>query len=247
MLEPPLAVRVVYVVPADAQPWLDVQARATQVVEVIQQFISVEMKRHGYGERTFRIDRNASGSVHFTQYESKHRKDRFEKRSATALHLVKEVAGGPEQIFAELFVIEAYSIQDGVVSGDISGYSKRRACVSSLHLKAAVREWIDRDDEFFGQVFPWISPEPILEWENRRGQLSEVAGACFGVIAHELIHSFGPDNHNKAVDIDISSSENIMGTGRNMRAYLRGENSAGKCVLSKHAAKLVADNLPHLE
>jgi hypothetical protein len=247
VLPPPLAVRVVYMIPADAPPWLEMQARTTQVVEAIGQFISDEMKRHNYGERTLRIDRSSNGLVHFTERRSKYLKSRFEEASSTALHLIQCEVGPPELIYAELFVIEAYTIKDGVVSGDITGSSKRRACVSSLHLKAASREWIDSDDEFFGEVFPWISPEPTFNWKNREGKLGDVAGGCFGAIAHELIHCFGPENHKREVDTDIKSAENIMGTGRNMRAYLRGEDTVGKCVLSKHAAELVRDNLPDPE
>lgn len=208
VLAPPIAVRVVYVIPADAQPWLQMQARATHVIEGIAQFISDELNRHSYGQRTFKINRSPNGLIHFTEHKSKYLKARFEESSSTALHLIQVELGPSELVYADLYVVEAYAIKGGVVSGDIAGSSKRRACVSSLHLKAASREWIDSEDEFFGEVFPWISREPIIKWRNRDGKVGDVAGACFGAIAHELIHCFGPDNHKREIDTDVNSGEN---------------------------------------
>lgn len=239
-LPPPIAVRVVYIIPSDARPWADVPVRATYAVEAIQKYVSYEMKRLNHGERTFKIDR-VNGLVHFTKHESRYSKAEFEKGSATALHLCIDEIGEPQLQYAELFVVEAYSIIDGVVSGDIAGQSKRRACVSSLHLKAALDEWIDDNGTFFGELFPWISTEAILQWRNRKGTLGDVAGACFGVIAHELLHCFGALDHTPTDG--ENQGECIMGTGRNIRSFLKGKGTAGKCMLSERSANNMKDNL----
>jgi hypothetical protein len=154
-------------------------------------------------------------------------------------------AGEPEQKYVELLIVEAYSVTDGVVSGDMAGNSKRRVCLSSVHFKAGLLEWIDRDDGFFGSEFPWISSEPIKAWKHRKGKLGDVAGACFGVITHELLHSFGADDHIETLDIDTSSGQDIMGrSGRlHMRRYLQGK-STGSCVLNQRSAKKLLKNLP---
>jgi len=243
---PPAAVRAVYIVPKDAQPWSEARVRVTQAVEDIQRFISHEMTRTGQGERTFRIAREPDGLIHFrTLHATSYLKAQFQQGRATALHLCGRVAGPPDLTYAEIFLVEAYSIRNGEVTGDIAGYSKRRACVSSLHLKVAFREWLHRDDDFFGQIFPWISPEPILKWKHREGfQLGDVAGAGFGTIAHELIHCFGPDNHNGKKDNE-TKYEDVMGTGfRRMRKFLQGGDTVGSCVLSQRAAEIMSKNLP---
>ena len=242
-LPPPIAVKVVYIIPADAQPWAEAPVRATQAVEAIQKYVSYEMNRLNHGERTFEIER-VNGLVHFTPHKSKHSKAEFEKGHARALELCKDkdLAGQPQQVYAELFIIEAYSITDGEVSGDVAGCSKRRACVSSLHLKAALLEWIHSDEKFFGEMFPWISPEAILNWKHRKGAKGDIAGRCFGVIAHELLHCFGAIDHD---DADGGKpGEHIMGTGRNIRTFLQGKGTVGTCMLSERSAKNMRDNLP---
>jgi len=241
-LPPPIAVKVVYIIPADAQPWEEAPVRATEAVEAIQKYVSYEMKRLGYGERTFKIER-ANGLIHFTSYKSKYSKAEFEKGHARALELCKDkhLAGQPQQVYAELFIIEAYSIIEGKVFGDLAGCSKRRACVSSLHLKAALLEWIHSDEKFFGETFPWISPEAIVNWRHRKGTKGDVAGRCFGVIAHELLHCFGAVDHD---DADVEQrGEHLMGTGRNMKMFLQEKGTVGTCMLSQRSAKNVGNNL----
>jgi hypothetical protein len=73
-------VRVVYVVPKDAQPWQEAATRATYLLEDLQWFFVDEMHRLGYGPKTFQIERAKSGRLVFQQIPSDRRRQDFQKR-----------------------------------------------------------------------------------------------------------------------------------------------------------------------
>ena len=73
----PLTVRVVYVVPSDAEPWREARQRATEWLEDIQWFFAEEMQRRGYGPKTFGIATDESGALVFHQIGSPLSKEEF--------------------------------------------------------------------------------------------------------------------------------------------------------------------------
>ena len=59
-------VRVVYFLPNDRQPQPDINTKLDTLIKDVQQFYANEMKRHGFGRKTFRVetDRNGKALVH---------------------------------------------------------------------------------------------------------------------------------------------------------------------------------------
>jgi hypothetical protein len=237
------AVRVVYIVPSDAHPWPDIRRRATEALQGIQQFFADEMSRLGYGPKTFAIAYDSDDRLLFRQLNTPHTKAQFEEGRNSAIRLCRQIAGAPDKHYAELCFIEAYSIEHGVVSGAIAGTRHQRSCLSSLHLKLALPEWLKSEDGYAGQTFAWISSEPMgettLSWNGRGAKLGDVAGAGFGLIAHELAHCFGLDHH-RSEDDRRERQGHLMGKGvRGFRGYFRPDLTADRCVLSVQDAKLL--------
>jgi hypothetical protein len=192
----PRTVRVIYIVPIDAKPWLEARRRATELLEDLQHFFADEMGRHGYGPKTFEIAYDEDGEVLFEKViTSSLDKAQFQ---AAPRQICQRVLGGGRPRDApdiEICFFEAYSIVDGNVSCPGVQHMRRRCYLNSLLLKTAIREWLDDDGGYGGRIFPWISSEPMhdgtLSWNRRGPALGDVAGGSFGVIAHELDHAFG--------------------------------------------------------
>jgi hypothetical protein len=238
----PFTVRVIYVVPKNADPWGETKQRATDWLEDIQWFFADEMDRLGYGPKTFQIALDEGGALDFHQFNSPETKKQFEQDPNGSC---KRVLGGRlrNEEDAEVCFFEAYSISQGVVSGVVARASRRRCYLSSLHLKLARREWMANDEGYGGQVFPWISLEPMksntLSWNGRGRKLGDVSGAAFGAMAHELAHCFGPNDHKSEDDVRQRKG-NLMDKGfRGMRGYFRPGLTDDRCVLSKEDAVLL--------
>lgn len=75
----PFTVRVIYVVPMDAKPWGEAKHRATEWLEDIQWFFADEMKRLGYGPKTFETANDEGGTLVFHQIYSSLLKKEFGK------------------------------------------------------------------------------------------------------------------------------------------------------------------------
>lgn len=77
-----------------------------------------------------------------------------------------------------------------------------------------------------------------LKWNDGQGlQLGDVAGAGFGVIAHELDHAFGGKHHSSEED-ERERKGHLMGKGqRGFRGYFRPDLTDDRCVLSKFDAE----------
>ena len=244
-MPPPFTVRVIYVVPKDAEPWGETKQRAADWLADIQWFFADEMDRLGYGPKTFQIAFDGGGAIGFHQFKASETKKQFEQDPRGSC---KRVVGGRlrNQEDAEVCFFEAYSITHGVVSGDAARTKRRRCYLSSLHLKLARREWLASQDVYCGQVYPWIGQEPMqsgtLSWNGRGPTLGDVSGAAFGVMAHELVHCFGPDDHTSDDDVRERKG-NLMGKGfRGMRGYFRPDLTADRCVLSKKDAALLSSS-----
>jgi len=77
-----------------------------------------------------------------------------------------------------------------------------------------------------------------LKWHKGHGlHLGDVAGAGFGVIAHELDHAFGGDHHSNEDD-ERERKGHLMCKGqRGFRGYFRPDLTDDQCVLSKFDAE----------
>ena len=203
----PFTVRVIYVVPKDVEPWRDVRHRAHEWLEDIQWFFADEMKRRGYGPKTFEIATDSRGALVFHQIESPLTRGDFSKVAVNGCKNVAMAHGLGPSSDVVVYFYESYSISHGKVSGQ--GARGREtgiggeAFLSSLHLKMAMREWIADDNGYDGKVFEWISPQPMtantLSWNKRGKKLGDVAGSAFGIMAHELGHAFHL-SHDKTND-----------------------------------------------
>lgn len=240
----PHTVRVVYVVPADAEPWGEAKRRVTEWLEDIQWFFADEMERLGYGPKTFEIANDEDGALVFHQICSSLPKEEF-GRGKEAVSNCKKAAQAHGLRSANDVVVyfyESYSITKGKVSdaGARGGQkaSGGEAFLSSLHLKMARREWMASDNEYDGEIFPWISSEPMkadtLSWNKRGRKLGDVGGSAFGIMAHELGHCFSLSNDRTE---DSNRKGKLMGNGcRGMRGYFRPDLTDDFCVLSEQSA-----------
>jgi hypothetical protein len=248
----PLTVRVIYIVPFDAAPWPEAKRRATEALEDIQHFYADQMREHGYGPKTFAIAYDSNDQVVFDCLPSAHVTEDFlietPGHNPGYINLCKEatVARLRSSNDIVIYFFEAYSISKTKLCAGSRGMQRGKggeAFLSSLHLKLAIREWLEFNEGYTERIIPWISSERMwegaLNWEKRGSAMGDVAGAGFGAIAHEFTHCFGTSNHKSDLDLELSS-ENLMGTGfRRMRGYFRPEEVSGRCILSRRVADLL--------
>jgi hypothetical protein len=239
----PYTVRGMYIAPKDTPVWTKARRQLDDVLQILQGFFAHEMRGHGYDPKTFEIDRKADGLVVFDTYTSPIPKSEFQ---ASPWKTCKQVLGGGRASNAtdiELCFFEGYSIVNGVVICP-GAFNKRRRCyLNSLYLKMANKEWLACQDGYGERVFDWISKDRMksdtLSWNRRGKELGDVSGAAFGVIAHELAHSFGLDDHGSPEDVRERKG-NLMGTGmRGFRGAIQPDSTSDSCVLDAPDASIL--------
>lgn len=241
----PYTVRVVYVLPKDAEPWEDAPRYAYEWLEDIQWFFADRMKRWGYGPKTFQIATDKCGTFVFQQIKSSLSKEDFQKSLVNNCKLAAQDHALRSDNDVVVYFHESYSILSGKFSGVGARGGRRHhggeAFLSSLYLKMARREWIADKNGYDKKVFDWISSEPMkaatLSWNGRGRQMGDISGSSFGIMAHELGHSFGL-SHDKTDDHNRKG--NLMGNGcRGMRGYFRPDLTNDFCMLSKRNAAVL--------
>lgn len=230
------AVRVVYIVPSDAEPWKDMKRRIVECLEDIQWFFADEMNRHGYGPKTFEIAKDDRGLPIFHQINSPLKKSESDENTHKECREVAAEEGLRSANDIIMYLLESYQFPTGEKPRAMSrGGPRGEVFLSSLHIKLALREWIGNDTGYSGKVFDWIRPEPMdgdtLSWHGRGKKLGDVGGAAYGIVAHELGHALGlhHDRNN-----DRNRKGNLMGNGcRGMRGYFRPDLTGDFCVLTE--------------
>ena len=242
-------VRVIYIIPSAAVPWAGAKDRAMEVLEDLQWFFADEMARLGYGQRTFDIARELDGSLLFHQINSPLGREQFIQadrrqypsrcRSAAKKH------GLCDDSNLTIYFVEAYSIIDGQVRVNCSGWPRNggEAFLSSLYLKMALRDWLADSTPYAGMRFEWIDPEPLAgslrKWNNRGTTLGDLSGAAYGVIAHELAHGFPPAREEKKG----GRNGPLMGRGHlGMRGYFRPDLTDDRCWLRPEDGQALDSN-----
>jgi hypothetical protein len=239
-------VRVIYVVPSDAEPWAEARRRSAELLEDIQRFFADEMERLGYKRKTFDIAQDRNGDLAFNQIPSLLPQKMFNKYPDYRNNCINEARdhGLPKAGDIVVYFHESCSIIDGEFTGKGAKSTRGNAFLGSLHLKLAIREWIDDDTEYTGKIIPWISAEPLkprmLSWNGRGRKLGDISGAAFGIIAHELGHCFGlEDEKDDWKNCDV----NLMRKGcRRMRGYFRPDLTPDRCFLSQRSAAVLDAN-----
>jgi hypothetical protein len=239
----PCTVRVIYIVPADAQPWLEVKQRATECLEDLQWFFADEMQRLGFGSMTFEIAMDEEGSLDFYQLKSDLIRDEFLKNYYNSCKSTVSSYRLRNFNYITIYFYEAYSINNGIVNDAGCGGGQRgrggEAFISSLQLKMARREWLTNNNNYGGEVFDWIDSEPMknntLSWNGRGLTLGDVSGSGFGIIAHELAHCFNLPPQEVG---QRGSHGLLMGNGcRGMRGYFQPELTTDRCFLRPEDAE----------
>jgi hypothetical protein len=233
----PLAVRVIYIVPADTEPWADVRRNATECLEDIQCFFADEMRRLHYEPKTFRIATDENNRLLFHQIDSDLKRDNFADNYWLTCQNEAERHKLRNLDVITIYFYEAYWITNNKVKagarGDRTEGIGGEAYLSSLHLKIAIREWIANNNGYNGKIINWIRPEPMkedtLSWNGRGRMLGDVSGSGFGMIAHELCHCFGVPPQEKMTN---GRNGPLMGDGcRGMRGYFRSDLTDDRCYL----------------
>jgi hypothetical protein len=218
-----LAVRVIYIVPKDAEPWGDAKRRATQWLEDIQWFFADEMERLGYGRKTFEIARDERGELIFHQISSLLTKEEFGKNRVKNCIRAAQAKGLESRNDVVIYFYETY---DGNASSQGTRGGRKGVFLGSLYLKRAKREWIANDNKYDGE---------ISDWRGRK--LGDLSGEAYGVMAHELGHPFGLSNDKPA---GRNRKGNLMGNGcQGMRGYFRRDLTGDFCFLSKENAAIL--------
>jgi len=164
----PNTLRIIYIVPSDAQEWPDAKPRATEVLEDLQHFFADEMDRHGYGPKAFAIAYDSNGEVVFNCLRSTHIKEEFlvenPGHNPVFINLCKEAT--PANLRSSndivIYFLEAYSLSKTKLWAGSRGTQRGQggeAFLSSLHLKLATREWLECSEGYEGRIIPWISSE----------------------------------------------------------------------------------------
>lgn len=240
----PFTVRVMYVVPVDAEPWEEAKCRATEWLEGMQWFFADEMDRHGYGPKTFEIARDEDGELVFHQILSPlFKKDfngRFDSRKDNCTKVAHDY--GLQKVNRSdivVYIHESCSISDGELAGDGAKSTGGNSFLGSLHLKLAIKEWLADNSEFDNKCISWISSEPMKRkmLNNRGSKVGDVSGAAFGIMTHEIAHCFGlqDEKDNKKIQ-----NVNLMRFGyRRMRGYFRPDLTNDRCIISEESAKIL--------
>ncbi len=84
----PFTVRVIYFQPADVQA-PDMPDKIRDTMEDVQELYATEMDRHGFGRKTFRMERDAQGKVVVHQIEGEHNANHYLQR--TEIVIAKEL------------------------------------------------------------------------------------------------------------------------------------------------------------
>jgi hypothetical protein len=243
------SVRVIYIIPSDAVPWTGAKGCAMEVLEDLQWFFADEMARLGYGQRTFDIVRELDGSLLFHQINSPLGREQFiqadRRQYPSRCRITAKKHGLCDDSNLTIYFVEAYSIIDGQVRANCSGWSRNggEAFLSSLYLKMALRDWIADSTPYAGMQFEWIDPGPLpgnlRKWNNHRTTLGDLSGAAYGVIAHELAHGFSVAPQERKG----GRYGPLMGSGhRGMRGYFRPDLTDDRCWLRPEDGQVLDDN-----
>jgi hypothetical protein len=245
-------VRVIYVVPKDAEPWGEAKERATELLEDLQHFFADEMDRLNYGQKTFEIARDTVGALIFHQIPSTRSKQDFQYRGETGkdarfVNCCKEAAdvyGLRTLNDVVIYFFESYLIVHGVVSAGTRGGRAvpnrglgGEAFISSLNLKMARREWISSDIQYDSHIAD-LKGRP--KWENRvSDRLGDLSGGSYGITAHEFGHCLRAQ-HDRSADkrsLMDGGYKFMRGNFRPDLTEARYPKSVPRCEVSKQTAQ----------
>ena len=133
----PYCVSAVYILASDAEPWRDAQRRATETLQDLQWFFADEMEFLGYKPKTFQIEYDGNGLVHFQVVKTDLKKQEFGIGRKQVIPKARRLLPELTEEYLQVCFLESYSYINGDLSGVVAGCSQKRAYLSSLYLKVA--------------------------------------------------------------------------------------------------------------
>jgi len=110
----PNTVRVIYIVPKDAEEWADAKRRAIEVPKDLQDFFADEMNRLVHSPKTFEIARDGEGDLLFEVKPSPLEKAQFQTDYIWACQEVLDGGRPKGALDIEVCFFEGYSIVNGI-------------------------------------------------------------------------------------------------------------------------------------
>ncbi len=228
------ALRVIYFTPADREPVEGYRGRLDRVMTEVQRFYATGMEAHGFGPRTFPLERDASGRLvvrlvrgaHPCEYYTGERGD--DMRDEVLAALAEDGMDGERET---LLLVGNFVSTDG-------------------NRLSANCPYYGGGDHRGGTA--WVTDHALLDTRNlrrrgpivydgdRRYSVGQYNSVYIGGIAHELGHALGlPHVHANSSEEHLGTT--LMGSGNyTFREELRG---AGKgTFLSRASALMLADH-----
>ena len=164
-------VKLIYFLPRDRPPQSDIDEKLDRLIKEVQQFYAHQMEVHGFGRKTFQIEKDATGKVVVHHVVGRFTDEYYNNLPDTSV-VWDEIAERFDT--SESFILTAIDISSEIVilDGD-------RAC----GLGSATSTWYS----------VWIDTKAHSTYSYAGRALIPASGNCFefDVAAHELGHAFG--------------------------------------------------------
>ena len=208
-------VRVVHFIPNDRVPSENREMQLDELVKHSQRFFADEMERHGYGRKTFRLEKDSSGSTIIHKVTGKYSQDYYGRDTHKAIDEVAELSNlnlrndnNIYVVFTDFVDNQGFSQVGGYGGGDShSGVAvvtlwNYDVAPNGLYLRA----WTTVAHELghaFGLPHDFRSDSYMMSYgdHNLANRLSECSSRWLNV--HRYFNSDSIDRGNAPVDIKL--------------------------------------------
>ena len=214
--------RVVYFHPSDQQPYAGFQDRIQRIMEDIQNFYRSEMKRNGFGEIVFSLEKS-QGKLKIHVVKGKDPSIRYDYKSGGKVKReLKDALRGTIDLDRE-FVIVFYGLFDPRDDGSYNAHSPYYGDGGSCHRYGLCHV---ADCELLDTKWFTTTDRQIKYTEHTgtfKQSLGEFNTKYIGGIAHELGHGLGLPHNGQTQSEAYHRGQALMGSGNHTyRDNLRG-------------------------